>query len=212
MSKKLMLLSLAAVSAAVLALPAAASAQTWHLNEAGAFTITGGTGNLSTTSGTTIHCGSVTGSGNYETTTTGTMTLVFGPTCALGTTHCESPGAATGVIETTALPFHNVMVTTNTPGVLVTPNATGAFAHFNCGFLSFTVSGNGVLGDVEKECGSKSVEAGVEFKATGHGVQEHTLYTGTTYRLTTAGFNAAQNTTGTIKFTNGLNRTIECTA
>ncbi|HXR60583.1 MAG TPA: hypothetical protein VN732_04575 [Solirubrobacterales bacterium] len=229
MSKKMIVLALAIASAAMFALPSLALAETLHISSPGAFTVSGGTGTLSTASGTTIHCGEVGGSGSFESTTTGTVELKFGPTCTttvLGSTkHCQSfaIGAPhnhpteTGVIWTTTLPFHLFTNSKKEAVVLFTPNAaTGKFAHIHCetvvGTVNITVEGTGVAGKIKSPvCGAKSSTAVVDVNATAHGVQEAQEITKVTYGLKKGSENAAQDTEATLSFTDKVERTLTCT-
>lgn len=223
MKKKTMLLALAAVSAAMLALPAMASAlEPLHLNPTpkGAKEIHGGVGVLSTTGGTTITCNTVGGSATFNAGgTTGTMELTFTGDCreSIFNTTCRSTGQVNGTITTTELPFD--LVTLNgteegvtPPGVLVTPNASGAFAHVICagGLVTFTVDGNGVIGTIEQKCDETSERADIDFNATKHGQQEHKTVKGTEteYDLTKDGETAAQDATGTVTFKENIK--LEC--
>lgn len=213
MNKKIMLLALA-VSAAVLALPAMASASIpLHLNPTptGVKTIDSNPlvkPKLSTTGGTTVECDSFKGEATFETGgTTGNMNLTFGPNCkvvGLGVS-CTSAGETTGNIATTSLPFHLVTLANLKPGVLVTPNAGGAgnhFATFTCFGIKTEVTGNGVIGTIENSCGETSEEAKIDFKATAHGQQEHKTVAGTEteYDLKKGAETAAQEATGIVTF------------
>jgi hypothetical protein len=216
MRNKTILLALAAVSAALFALPAVASATPWHLeNPTGGFPATGtiagvGGSSLSTANGETISCTSSSGHVVYENSTTGTLNLKFhGCKGPLGVT-CTTSGQPSGTIVTTALPIHNVMLPSGQPGILVTPNAaTNNFAHFSCLFVSVTVTGNGVLGKITSPaCDTKSTSATVDFNATAHGVQELTQYTGTTYNLKRGEAIAAQDAHATVTLPEA---TLNCT-
>ena len=204
MNKKIMLLALGAISAVVLAVPAFASALIpLHLNPtpAGPQSIDSvGVARLSTTGGTQITCNGVSGNAAFEAGgTTGTLNLTFGGDCTenvLGT-RCTSAGEPTGNISTTALPFHLVTLANEKPGVLITPNATGAFAHFTCagGLITVTVEGNGVIGTITSpECKKSASSATLSFVATANGVQQHTTVAGTDteYHLIDGSENAAQ--------------------
>jgi hypothetical protein len=228
MNKKIILLSLAAC-AALLALPAMASALTaLHVVNpvpVGTKTIdgVGNTAILTTTGGTKVTCTGEAGGPAFGGTatfnaggTTGTMNLTFGPTCEALGIHCQSAGAATGTIKTESLPFDLATVGTTSPGkpgVLVTPNAgTGVFAKFTCGILSVEVKGNGVIGTISSPtCGTRSNQATIEFKATANGVQadKRLVGTETEYTLKKGTENAAQEATGTL--TLGEESTLECT-
>jgi hypothetical protein len=210
MSKKIMLLSLAAVSAAMFALPATASALTsLHLNPtpAGVQTIddTGPDPRLSTVGGTTVICDSFHGWAEFdEGGTTGVMQLTFGPNCRTGFVSCTGHPHPTGNITTTELPFHLATLASGDPGVLVTPGANNHFASFTCFGVNTVVTGNGVLGEIEfPECGEVSNKADIDFNATAHGVQQHTKLAGTAteYGLKKGAENAAQDATGTLTLT-----------
>jgi hypothetical protein len=221
MAKKTKLLALAAVSAAMLAVPALASAQTAHIDVAEPFTISGGAYTLNETGGLTITGTSISGTGTFINTTTGTMTLktsgvtesIFGTKC--GSTaqgHTES----SGVVTTTELTFHLIMLATNKPGILITPNAaTGVFKHFKCLGIEKTVTGNGLIGTITSPgCGVASKTATVSIRRASAGHQEHKLYTGVNYSMHT---NSSGNPTAsydipgnaTLTFANA--RKIECT-
>jgi hypothetical protein len=209
--KKMILLALAAASVAMFALPAVASAGTWHIEPPGGvttttFTVSGGAGTL-TSSGGNVSCLSTGGSGHYENTTTGTMTITFhGCTTEIfgSKVHCQTSGQPTGTITTTKLPIHNVILDVTAggvkdPGILVTP-AAGSFAHFNCSIASVTVEGNGLLGQLTKPaCGASSNVATVEFTDIA-GAQEwkQVTTTGTSYGLIRSGNPAVMQTNATI--------------
>ena len=212
MDKKITLLGLAVVSAAVLALPALASALIpLHLNPtpAGPNPIDSvGIVRISTTGGTQITCNGVSGNAAFEAGgTTGTLNLTFGSDCTengLGT-RCTSAGEPAGNITTTALPFHLVTLANEKPGVLITPNATGAFAHFTCagGLITVTVEGNGIIGTItEPNCGETRSQATLSFVATANGVQQHKTVAGTEaeYTLTEGSQATAIETHMTLTF------------
>jgi hypothetical protein len=180
MSKKVMLLALAAVSAAMFALPAMASAATWDLNAApaGKFTVTTSTSPvLSNTAGEKVECTSSTGSGAYTSATSGTLNLVFHgcKTPSFFNATCTS-GATSGTIETTTeLPFSNVYLDKAHTKLGVTIKGKGEeehFASFTCaGFISFKVTGT-ILGEVEKTCTSPSTtQFPLNFSQTSNGHQ-----------------------------------------
>jgi len=182
MTRNLLLLMLAAVSVAAYFTPAVASATPWHINSTGTFSVNGGTVIWSGASGFTFDCQAVSGSGNYTSTTGGTLTLTMG-TCSTGSLgHCTSPGEPTGSFVTTTLAFDNVMLGIGTPGILLTPNAeTGVFSHFNCGFIT-KIEGNGLIGTMTSpSCSQVGTTAKWSFRSTAHGSQQHTKYTGTVY-------------------------------
>jgi hypothetical protein len=215
--KKIMLLALAAVSAVLFVVPASASAGVWDIEPANGlypltFNIHGGTAELKTTGGTSVHCTSVSGTGSYADKTTGTINLTFHGCKAFGF-NCNSTGAPAGTIVTTALPFHNVHLEPNKtkPGILITPNGTH-FASFTCFIVGVTVSGNGVLGEVTSPaCGATSNTAVVKFASTAPGVQlwKQVTTAGTVYNLKKGEENASQDATGTITFPQ--NAKLNCT-
>ena len=229
--KKMILLALAAASVAMFALPAVASAGTWHALNAGAFTGHGGTSELTTTAGNRVHCTGVTLAGSYDTTTTGTLTLKFSTCVGPFNVHCQSAGAATGEIVTTTLPFHNVILDTtkveekdvHDPGVLITPGANEHFATFVCFGITTVVKGNGILGEITApKCGESSTSATLSFaRATSGGtpVAGHQKWTQVTTSGTTYGLNASvgggaaspasMEGSGTVTFGNEV--TMDCT-
>jgi len=211
MSKKMMLLALSAVCAALFALPAVASANPpAHLEglKDTSFTVHAGPGSLSTTGGETVTCTTTTGGGKLETTTTGSLSLIFHGCKAktpFGELTCTTSGQSSGTIATTALSFHLISGATSTarPFILVTPNAaTATYAHFVCGgFVNKTVEGTGLLGTITAPgCDTAASKATVDFNALGHGLKQHTTITGTTYTFTSNGTTAAMDTTPTITF------------
>ena len=219
--KKSLLLALAAVSAALLAVPAFASAQTAHIDVAEGFTFSGGASTLNETGGLTIKGTGISGSGTFTNTTTGTATIAFtGVTESIFGTKCGSTAQghteSSGVVTTTELTFHLIMLATNKPGILLTPNAsTGVFAHFKCLGIEKTVTGNGIIGTITAPaCGVASKTATASFLKATAGHQEHKVYTGVTYDLHT---NSSGNPTAsmdvpggaTLNFVNA--RKIECT-
>jgi hypothetical protein len=205
MKNKMIMLALAAVSAALFALPAVASATPWHLEKVNipiAGAVNGGATSLSTGNGETISCTNVNGNIVYENSTTGELNLTFhGCKGPLGVT-CTTSGQPSGTIVTTVLRFHNVMLPNGQPGILVTPNAaTEIFAHFNCLFVTVTVSGTGVLGKITSPaCDTTAAKATVDFNATAHGVQELTEFTGTKYTLKRGEAIAAQDAIAEVTF------------
>jgi len=224
MSKKMMVLALAVACAALFALPAVASAQTWHLGSSTAtFSVSGSGGQLTSTAGGSISCTGTTGSGSFSTSTTGSASLSFtGCKGPLGVS-CTSAGAATGVISATN-EFHAIMVATNKPGLLLTGkeanSATSAkgpqFAEFSCFGLTVKVFGPGVIGTISSPaCGVASSTADLVFGSTAQtGHQEDMTYTGATYDLesTITGSHPTASLDGTalITFTSGA-QTMTCT-
>jgi hypothetical protein len=169
MSKRLMMLALAAVSAAMFALPAAASAGNWHLEPTNGsttgptITISAGKTTLSTTSGLSILGEGVDGTAtfNASSTTTGVISagLTFTNVKELGV-KCEQTGQVAGTVVSTPLTFHLEKIDTETPGILIKPNnAEHHFATFKCLGVTIKVTGNGILGDVTNACSSE-IESG----------------------------------------------------
>jgi hypothetical protein len=190
MSKKMMLLALAVVSAAAFALPAGAPAAELHLTHVTKFSGTFNGGTLSANEEPTITCdgpkhveGTVSAGG-----TTGTLSLDYTNCRALGFFGCNSSGAASKTIKTGGT-FHFITFGQK-PGVLVTPEHTT----IECaGLSSTTVTGN-VLGTITSpECGKSSKKMTISFSALGQ-FQDHFLYTGFSYYLT-----SQTGASGTIK-------------
>ncbi len=222
MSKKIILLALAAASLAAFALPVTAMAAEEDLalhvvptpvgakkvDGVGVATLTGGFGS--------VECAANSGSATFENSTTGTFEQTF-TGCKLGGSNCTTTGQVAGTITTQSLPFHLVTVVHSVssatgPGILVTPNAaTGQFATFTCGFLGFTVKGNGLVGTITKPvCGGTSTEATVSFSSSSTAVQTHKTvasieqpggvkkHTPTEYSLENLGAKASEDAEGTI--------------
>jgi hypothetical protein len=230
MSKKLMLLALAAVSAVMFVLPAVASAGVWELKPAsGKFPQTFTNASIGNTILTTdesslkVTCTKATGTGEYENATTGkNLTLTFsGCTENLFGSSCTNE---VGGILTTDLTFHNIMLEktgavgfpNGTPGILITANA-GHFATFSCGggLVKVAVNGNGIVGDIVNECGSTTKSTTLKFESVATGTQKWTKITteGTVFDLTSsqnggAAKTASQDGEGTSTFLE--NETIVC--
>src|SRR3954452_3194300 len=157
MSKKIMLLALAVVSAALFALPAMASAHENHITGATGKTFkgTGGAGSLVAEGEPTINSVSVGSSGEFTSETTGKVTLEFKESNAtiLGVKlPCRSAGAASGVITTTNV-FHLITVeekepTKGKPAILVTPPFPTLICGSGLSERKFQVGGNGVIGTI----------------------------------------------------------------
>lgn len=215
MTKKMMLLALAAVSAAMFALPSVASAGEPEVHcelsgvkgkVCGKFTSHGLVSVLSTTGNLTVTCSTNTGSGTYTNTKTGTIKLTFsGCKESIFGSSCNSTGSASGVIVTTESVFHNIYLThtKTTPGVLVTPAGSEHFASFSCfGEASkHVVKGNGVIGHLSSPaCGGTSKTLTLDFDAISHGQQRFKTITGTgtPYDLNDNGTTAAMDAHGTV--------------
>jgi hypothetical protein len=227
MSKKTTLLALAAVSAAVCVLPAAASAN-WGVTEVNAeFNGTGGSASLFAAGEPTITCaGPNTSSGKYNNLgTTGTMDLHF---TKCGTTivfrfPCSTTEKPSSETISTKGTFHNVTITeANRRGVLLTPEPIV----IKCESVgnSITVAGF-VIGEVTGIKQSNPCVAvpgvqtfGINFGTTGSPrtqVHKTTFGHNTEYDLsaTTAGgspVTAALEATLTNTFANPSQVTIDC--
>jgi hypothetical protein len=221
MTKKIILLALAAASIAAFALPATAMAVEedvpLHLvpKPEGVKPVDGEGTTALTGSFGTVQCSSSTGTAEFTTTTTGTLVQTY-KGCTSGGAACTSAGQAAGVITTPKLEFHLVTVEDSVthatgPGVLLTPNA-GSFATFTCGILGFTLGGNGLIGTITKpKCGESSTEATLSFSSSSTGVQTHKTVVGTSteYSMTTGGSPVSEDMT--IIFTLGTAAKLECT-
>ncbi len=231
MNKKTMLLALAAVSAAMFALPALASAGTWHMEPPSDFTIAGGAVTLKTTSGAVTSCTSSLGTGSYDagSSTTGKISITFhGCTGTFGS-HCTTVGQPTGTIAAGPLPFHNILLEPKAggggakeAGILVTPlgvdnNPTagdGFFTSFVCLGATLNVRGNGVIGTVEQPCGTKTKKVDIDFTESQAGHQKWTQITtsGTIYDLkAVAASHQTASLVTTLTETAAQEGTINCT-
>src|SRR5690242_9000678 len=119
MSKKVMLIALTAISAALFLPAAIASAQEIH-NEPGnqAFTLAGGAGEIRASGEPTYTCESTDGSGTQTNSTTGTMSFDF-TGCHINvlgfTVKCRSAGS----------PLDNTIATGGTYHLITWKNASG---------------------------------------------------------------------------------------
>jgi hypothetical protein len=193
MKHKMMLIALAAVSAALFALPAVASAAEWDIDsESGnlpTFSTAGGEMKLTSTgfgAFAPVACSSSAGTGKYTTQTTGTMELTF-HNCLQGSNKCHTVGLPEGTVTTTELVVHNIMIDNTaqvaggTPGVLLTPN-NGHFATFTCGGTTFVTEGSpavgagkGLIGDISApKCGGPYGKTlTIKFETISSGVQKY---------------------------------------
>jgi hypothetical protein len=227
MSKKIMLLALAVVSAALFALPAMASAAENHVEGATGktFTGTGAGGTLTAVNEPTISCTGTSASGSFTSETTGNVSLVF-ETCSstiLGVSlHCRSADGATGQIKISQV-FHLITLTNakgeNKSGILLTPPFPTIICGEGFSERTFQITGNGVIGTVTTPvCGASSNTMTVDFNGSA-GNQEHKLYTGTTYDLTAVTepdpggtvATAAINGDATLTYVDGISRKLVCT-
>ena len=194
MSRKTILLALAAVSAAMLALPALASAQSWHLDSTTSFSVAGSGGTLTTTEGGTVSCTSLTGSGTFSTTTGGSISLIsHGCTGPFGF-GCNSPGQGSGTIAVSAT-FDAIMVTSSASekkaGVLFTPTESAEptsglkqFTEFSCLGISLKLFGKGVIATVSSPaCGESTTKVTAVFASSSNGHQDDKTYTGNTFDM-----------------------------
>jgi hypothetical protein len=221
MNKKIMLLALALVSAALFAMPAMASAAENHIEGATgkAFTGTGPEGSLEASGEPTIKCTSTTSTGSFTSETTGNVSLTF-ETCSatiLGVSlHCRTSTEATGVIKVANV-FHLITISTIAkPGILVTPPFPTIICGEGFSERKIQVGGTGVIGTVTSPaCGASSASGSVSYTSSG-GSQEHKLFTGTTYDLTNtteggSAVTAGINGSATMSFTDGVSRKLVCT-
>lgn len=221
MSKKIILLALAAASVAAFALPATAMAEDVPLHlvpkPEGAKTFDGEGGVTWTTSSGSFGGTSLSGTVSFASSTTGTIQLVIkGVTEPFGG-KCTTPGQPEGTIVTKVLELHLLTVEDSVthatgPGLLLTPNG-GVFVEFKCPFVGLTiVTGNGLIGTITKpECGRESSEATIQFSSSSTGVQTHKTVVGTTeeYSLKIGTMNASLDASGII--TLGTQTKLECT-
>jgi hypothetical protein len=179
---------LLAIASAVL--PGAASAGGWDIDPQGgkfplSFTISGGLTRWSTSS-TILECTSVTGTGHYETATTGKLEISLHG-CAAPNFTCTSAGQTSGTVTTSELEFHNVFLESDKSklGMLITAKE-GRIATFTCNGIGMEISGNGVLSQMTApKCGETSTTNTELFEASSPGNQKWTQVetAGTTYDL-----------------------------
>ncbi|HWO82409.1 MAG TPA: hypothetical protein VNM38_01300 [Solirubrobacterales bacterium] len=226
MSKKMMLLALAAVTAVMFVLPAAASAN-WGVTPGNAkFSAAGPAGKLFAGGEPTIECkGPNTGSGEYENGTTGKLNLHFtecqaeflGITVPCSTT-VTNPSLKTIVTSGT---FHNVTITNGKRGVLVTPEPTT----IKCQNIANLITVNGsVIGEVTSPANSSpcvtlnniktiAFKFGVSGGSQVH--KTHDAFASTEFDLTAtttggSAVTAALEATATNTFTEPKEVTIDC--
>lgn len=181
MNRKALTVMLAALATAIFILPSSASATPWHISTTGPFTIaSNGSARISFTSSLYVECTSITGSGNYETTTTGKLQLSFNG--------CRFPFGSPCPYSTTELPFHNVMLASGQAGLLITPSSVtnsptfgqGHVANFPC--VGISISGNGLLVRLPSPaCGEATSTMTLSFASKEWGHQVDSTYTGTVY-------------------------------
>jgi hypothetical protein len=211
----MMLLALAAVSAAMFSLPAAASAGAPEIEcgtvACGAFTAHGNTGTLASTNGLAVECTASTATGNYASKTIATIKFTFtGCRDEIFNVPCSNT-ATSGKVETTTVEIRNIYTTDNktTPGILIRPDVVH-FATFTCGF-KFEVTGNGIIGSLTSPtCGKSATSYTLSFSQASKGHQTHKQITGTgtIFDLSTNGNTSSMSGTGTVTF--GSSATLTC--
>lgn len=211
MKPKTLLLAIAAFSTAMLAPPTVASAQSWHFEENATptFSVASPGGTWTTTEGTTIACTGIAGSGSYETSTTGKITLSFSG-CGSKPENCVvAPPSFTA-----SLPIHNIMMATNKPAILIT--GTGASNHlisYSCFGIPVVLTG-GLIGTVAAPaCGAKTNALTLSFSSSSPGHSADKLYTGTSYYITNTigGSSKTQSIDASTTLTFNKNVSIQCT-
>ena len=201
MSKKTMLLALAAISVTLVALPGTASAQEIHLEGVVSYSGTFGATTFSAEGEPKMTCesGHVTGylaaggtTGTFAVDFTGCHTTVFGFTAKCHTTGSEKDNT----IETGGT-FH-LITTGSGPAMLLTFETTT----MTCAGISNTIIHGDLIGTITSPaCNTSSSLMTVAFGATGT-VQDHTLYTGTAHDLTaTTGSGGAAKTAALVTTT-----------
>jgi hypothetical protein len=188
MSKKVMLLAIAAFSAAMFALPVMAAGQEIHLEPGEAFNVTGPAGELRAEEEPTVTCESTDGSGKFDTgsSTTGSVELDFTGchTTVFGlTAKCRTEGSKLDNTIASVGTFHLITwknaAGTSFPAILVTTVPTEIVC---AGISKLSVTGS-IIGTITSpKCGESSKTLGLSFTATGT-VQNHLTYTGVNYDL-----------------------------
>jgi hypothetical protein len=220
MSKKMMVLALAVVSAALFAMPAVASAQTWHLDTTSSFSVSGPGGQLTSTAGITITCTGTSGSGEFSTTTEGTVSLLFSGCKEPFGLPCTTASLPSGVIGATAK-FDAITVSATKPGVLLTPDLSNEptpglkeFNNFVCLGITVRVFGKGVIGTISAPaCGVASSTSTLVFASSAAGVQADQAYTGSSFDLVSnlTSSHPTSSLDGTSTLTFPAARKMECT-
>jgi hypothetical protein len=220
MSKKTMLVALAAIGAAVFVLPAAASAN-WGVTPGNsAFTATGPAGSYFASGEPTIRCeGPNTGSGKYDGSgTTGSFSLHYTKcsTTIIFRFPCSNTASPSSETISASGTFHNVTITSGKRGVLLTPNNTVV----KCESVgnAITISGS-LIGEVTSPTGACPVvtkSIGVKFGVSG-GSQVHKTVDGSGSEFdtsaTTSGGSAVTGATegsATATFTEPKEVTVDC--
>lgn len=179
MKHRIVPMCLAAIVAALFALPASASAGEWKAVPASGkyplgITAKAGVTKLTGKGSVVIECSSATGTGQYSSATTGSLTFTLNGCVDLPSkVSCKSSGQTAGTIVTETMPFHNPYLkpSKTTPGMLLTPNL-GGFILFQCGSVTFQVEGNGIIGDLTSpKCGGTSTTATVDWESSAEATQ-----------------------------------------
>jgi hypothetical protein len=198
MSKKMMLLALAVISATAFALPAGASAVENHLTKVTSFSGTvnptsftakeepvmtcGDAANINHVNGT-VSAGGTTG--NLEMDFTGCHFATFGFTA-----NCRTEGSPFNNTIKWSATFHLITTSLGKSAILITPIHSTVIC---AGISNITTTGN-FIGTVTKPgCGESTNSMAIKFVAAG-ATQEHKTYTGVNYNLT-----SQTGTSGTIK-------------
>jgi hypothetical protein len=208
MNKKLVLLALAVASAALFALPPAASAAELHLDTATSFTGTGGASSIVAESEPTITCestdvtnGTISAggtTGTFHLDFTGCHASVFGLTAK-----CHTTGSALDNTTTASGTFHIITQSSSLIVILLTI----APSEIICAGISSTYVEGNVIGTITSpKCGETSSKLSLSFSATGS-TQNHLEYTGKKYDLI-----ARTGGSGGTARTAGLNGTSTLTA
>lgn len=208
----MILLALAAVSAAVFALPSAASAGTPTVDPGGlGFTGTFGLSTLTAEGEPTITC-------EGENHVTGTFNNpggnATGGTISLHYTNCHINVFVTIPCHTAGAPLNNTILINNVPFDLTywednktSPAmlATNVSTEIECGGTTPIKVTGSVMGKVTNKCGEESTSTTIDFSATNN-VQDQRQITGTG-----SVFDLTAQTTGGVTRTAGLNTTAKAT-
>ncbi|HYQ79800.1 MAG TPA: hypothetical protein VEP91_11895 [Solirubrobacterales bacterium] len=190
------------------ALPATASAGGWDIDPQSGkfplqFTVAAGVTSW-TTESTLFECTSLTGSGRYETATTGSIELTLHGCASISPSlTCTSSGQPKGTITTNEMQFHNIFLEPEKgkPGFLITAKE-GRFASFACNGIAMELSGNGLIAEMTApKCGEagKTLTQLYEASSLGHQKWMQAETAGTKYDLSwTLGGTAAFQTTSTL--------------
>lgn len=192
MNKRIIVFAVSVLTTVMLALPIAASAQSWHLDQTTSFSVAGLGGTL--TSSLNVSCVETAGSGTFSTTTEGTVSIRFSKCKEAFGLPCTTAGQVNETIKMTAK-FDAVMVSSTAekkPGVLLTPDTSTditpglkEFGNFSCFGITVKVFGKGVIGTMSG-CGVANTEAIITFSASSAGGQIDKTYTGNTFDLQTS--------------------------